>query len=763
MKQHISYKLESREVDWPRQRMSFDWLNVPGLSGDESNVSVEQAGQMAPPSVSFDFGLRSGVSFNGEQPANGSDQQSKQGFSDSSVRTVNGNSSGMSQASPNEQPRNHQNEIVQNQQSRIQKPEKVQREVDTEYKETPDELRVPLSLSRSQLTHEEVRTYLRWYNYITSRTHSKLVRLTDVFRFLSNFNITEQLKERISMIFRTCKNALNIGQFFAVLRLVSKALIEGKMPNRRMILEKAPIPKPRPILSSGAGEEVYEEVEEEPDDLNGGKVDFDSFASLLLTGKSVRKRIRRRIAIVANKNKRVRFSEHLTFQEAPSSNGVDEKHEDDVEESEESDKLDLSLPMDQLLKRMVKRKEKNSALVSSMPSEQQETEEEREVLEEMKDSLSHFKQIQTVDFASMAPGNVPSIVLDSSKANNDGNLSQTPAQALTPLKPTSTGSANYLFRQHYNPPQDSQVDIQTPLLPLKPTATGSANYLMRNHLPSPQQGASESSPSATGSSPVSGLQPLKPTATGSGNYLMKQHFNQQFAQPTNNSNAPNGLHRRTSPLYTGQLSPDPHLQAPQPNVSLQRQLSPQVTPQSQNLQPQQQQHLQAPQPNVSLHQHLSPQVTPQSQNLQPQQQQQHSLFSVSNPAGSYFQSLLSHSPSPSPSSSNLPVMASGSPYRDMLPNQAPTSQSRATYNSGYQYSSPVPNRQQPMYTGSNQPQLQSQQPQQFIPQQPHVNGRSAPRPYAMPPSASPQSGDILSDLQSLQQQVDALQNSYSRR
>ncbi|QLL34076.1 hypothetical protein HG536_0F04010 [Torulaspora globosa] len=725
--------------------MSFDWLNVPGLSSDEGNVTVEEAGQMPPPSVSFNFGPGSAISFNAEQPANNSNQQPKQSLS-GNVKTANGNWSGHPQASPNEQPKAHQNELVYSQHSNIHKSHKIEAEADIEYKETPDELRVPLSLSRSELTFEEVRTYLRWYNCITLRTHSKLVRLADVFRFLSNFNISEQLKERITLIFRTCKNALNIGQFFAVLRLVSKALIENKMPNRKMILEKAPIPKPRPILSSGAGQEVYEEVDEEPDDINGGKVDFDSFASLLLTGKSARKRIRRRITIVADKNKRVRFSEHLTFQEAPSSDGVDQKHED-IEENEESDKLDLSLPMDQLLKRMAKRKEKNSALVSAMPNDQQETEEEREVLEEMKDSLSHFKQIQTVDFASMAPGSVPSIVLDSSKANSDGNLSQAPAQALIPLKPTSTGSANHLFRQHYNPPQESQMDSQASLLPLKPTATGSANYLMRNQIPSQQHGASGYSPSATGSSPVSGLQPLKPTATGSGNYLMKQHFNQQFTQSTNSSNAANDVHGRSSPLYSGQLPPDPHLQAPQPSVSLQQQLSPQITPQSQNLQPQRQQQ---------------------------QQQQQHGVFSASNPAGSYFQSLLSHSPSPSSSTSNLPVMASGSPYRDMLPSNGPTSQSRATYNSGYQYSSPVPDRQQPMFTGSNQPQVQSQQlpqqlpqhqqnPQQFIPQQGFTNGFSAPRPYAMPTSASPRSGDILSDLQSLQQQVDALQSSYSQR
>lgn len=722
--------------------MSFDWLNVPGLS-DESNVSIEQAGQMPPPSVSFDFGNGSAMSLGTDQSDKRVNTPSVPNVNNTSAEVVNTQWSNHPQSQVNnavnhgtiDQYNGNQNEVVSHHQSRADHPHNADERRTVQYRETPDELRVPLSLSRSQLTRDEVRTYLRWYNYITVRTHSKLVRLIDVFKFLANFNISEDLKERITVIFRTCKNALNIGQFFAVLRLVSKALIENKIPNRKMILEKAPIPKPRPILSSGAGQEVYEEVDEEPDDHSGQKVDFDSFASLLLTGKSVRKRIRRRITNTADKNKRVRFSEHLTFQEAPSSDALDQKHEGVVEENEESDKLDLSLPMDQLLKRMAKRKEHNTALVSSMPNEQQETEEEREVLEEMKDSLSHFKQIQTVDFASMAPGSVPSIVLDNgSNSKNNDDTSQVPAQPLEPLKPTSTGSANYLFRQHFNPPQEPLSDNQGPPLPLKPTATGSANYLMRNHVPSLQQEPSGAPAPANSASPIGGLQPLKPTATGSGNYLMKQHYNQQFSGSPN-VNATGDVHGVSSPRYTGQLSPDPHLQAPQPHVSLQQQLSPQITPQTQNM----------------------------------QQQQQHGVFSVSNPAGSYFQALLSHSPSPNPSSTNLPMMNPGSPYQDMMPEHTPTSQSRAAYNSGYQYSSPIPNQQRPMFTGSNQPQLRPQQLQlpqqkseQYVPQQRYTNGFSAPRPYTMPTSAGAQSGDILSDLQTLQQQVDALQNSYSR-
>lgn len=711
--------------------MSFDWLNVPGLNSDESNVTIGQASQMPPPNVSFNFGAGPAMNLDTDQTANNSRIKPTSSKSDSYLETV-GSSRLNRPHSLSDAAQKHLDDSTHGlDQSKTHGkqqngPQPEEETLVASYKETSEELKVPLSLSRSQLTRDEVRTYLRWYNCITIRTHSKLVRLIDIFKFLSNFNITEELRERIAIIFRTCKNALNIGQFFAVLRLVSKALIEHKMPNRRMILEQAPIPQPRPILSSGDRQEVYEEVEEEPGDPNSQKVDFDSFASLLLTGKSVRKRIRRRITNAAEQSKRVRFSEHLTFQEAPSSDGLDAKPEEQTDDNEENDKLDLSLPMDQLLKRMAKRKEKNTALVSSMPSEQPQTEEEREVLEEMKDSLSHFKQIQTVDFASMAPSSLPSIVLDGGNTSNSSEVPQATSQPLQPLKPTSTGSANYLFRQHYNQPQEPQAPNQAPLLPLKPTATGSANYLMREHVPSLQQEMRNPSPT-NGSSPVGGLQPLKPTATGSGNYLMKQHYNQQFSGPSVASNPTSNMEKLSSPQYNGQFIADNHLHAPQPHVSLQQQLSPQITPQTQNVQ-------------------------------QPQ-----GFLSASNPAGDYFQSLLSHSPSPNPSSTNLPTMAPGSPYQNVLGEQTPTSQSRATYNSGYQYSSPVPNQQQAMFTGSNMQQQRQQKTQQFLSQQRYNTGFAAPRPYTMPAPVSPQGGDILSDLQSLQRQVDALQNSYSRR
>ena len=247
----------------------------------------------------------------------------------------------------------------------------------------------------------------------------------------------------------------------------------------------------RQILSSDNHEEVYEEVEDDDNYNKAGdqKVDFDSFASLLLTGTTTRKRVRRRIKNSNFKSKKVRFSEHITFQDPPNSNQDSftnnesrNKHtngEDEGQNSSNDGPLDFTLPMDQLLKRLYKGRQ-NSGLVSSLPSEQQETEEEKKVLEDMKDSLSHFKQIQTVDSASL-PMSSMFLQNGSNLPINNVNINGVPQQVpLEPLKPTATGSANHLVREEYNEGLNaSNGGIQAGLQPLKPTATGSANYLMR--------------------------------------------------------------------------------------------------------------------------------------------------------------------------------------------------------------------------------------------------------------------------------------------
>lgn len=777
--------------------MSFDWLNIPGLSSGEGAAGLGSDASQPPPNVSFDFGAPNMNSTEEHRPSQYPAASRPIAVQEHEINTLHG--SGNSRQVQNQVEVHHQTGqsqySYQHQQRYVQQDQNVQglrNQVNMsntstqhshhsqvksrdEYRESPDDLKVPLSLSHSQLTKDEVQNYLRWYNYITVRTHAKLVRLGDVFKFLSNFHLPEQLKARITSIFRTCKNALNIGQFFAVLRLISKSLLEEVMPVRKMILEKAPIPKPQPILCTGAKQETYEEIEEEEENANGqggDKVDFDSFASMLLTGNKPvsKKRLRRKIVNSTHSNKKVRFSEKVTFQDPPSESVESLGLSTDAGDGEDTEALDFTLPMDQLLKRMARKKEKNSALVSHLPNEQQETEEEKEVLEDMKDSLSHFKQIQTPDMPDvpeqLATSMMPNGVVSS------GSDGQQPQQLpLQPLKPTSTGSANYLFRSQFPPAapgngassgeasaggQQNQVELQ----PLRPTATGSANHLVRSHFPSdpviinhqgpeqpPQSQQQQSQQQQQEANSQAGiLQHLKPTATGSANYLMKQQYEPQH-------------------MGTGQLP----MNTVQPPVSAAPIVSPVASPDGVSSPPNTNQYMnlnKLPQQQQSLpyqQQHNSPQPTSQNPNL----------LTV-NPASNYFHSLLSHSPSPSqgnhsaPSSNsnlNLPnVQQSSSPYLSSpnLPaqQQAVGHQQPVIYNNGYHYHSPIPQQQQQQqqyYTGPQQ----SMQYTQGYPNS--ISPTNAQGPFGMHTNVHPQGGNILGNLHSLQQQVDALQNVYGRR
>ncbi|CCK70348.1 Scd5p KNAG_0E00800 [Huiozyma naganishii CBS 8797] len=847
--------------------MSFDWLNVPGISVSGDNSEVRTNNSAAPPSVSFNFGQTIPTAKSKNNPF-ATSAQNHTPFSNNAGH--DSNAFGLSQqmippAKQNNSDPQHQ--VVDGSGS--------------DYRETPDDLKVPLSLSQTQLTHEEIRTYLRWYKYITMKTHGKMVRLIDIFKFLHNFTITEELKLRIMTIFRTCKNALNIGQFFAVLRLISVALTQGIKPTRRMILQKATVPKPRPILSSSSNAEVYEEVEDTvPDngatDKGNGdpaKVDFDSFASLLLTGKSQGKRIRRRISNVVFKNKRVRFSENVTFQEAecagePSNaNNEVESPEDDTSVVEGD--LDLSLPMDQLLKLMAKKKQSNSSLVSKLPTEQQETEEEREVLKDMQDSLSHFKQIRGPDSASMFP---PLYLNNISQGQP--NSSQQPLESLQPLKPTSTGSTNHFMREEFNQQlnQEGLPQADGVLQPLKPTATGSANYLVRSHIGTSPVNSQQSIPSdvnrnqTAGSSNGPSLEPLKPTATGSANYLMKQQHvdlptSNQVLSPNatgyGNQQAPVADQFMNFPRQQQQQQQQQPILSPQPTVQ-QPVLSPQPTMQQQ----QNQVHLPVlqptgrPIPQSNIYntndlgvKSLSPQLPLSQQNtlgqahLNPPLVQQNTfpirspptqyagfqpqplhgnhlvvprrestnpsnnssnLAQTGNVANTYFQSLLSHSPSPHQSTTNLPgsnINQNGSPsYQMSNQQQQPQQQQQQqlySHNNGnmvpnaYNHSNLIPQQQQqqrpqeqmygysPMQNTGDfahspmNPQHMQQQQQQQHPQGINVNQYNTfGRPLASQKPLPTQQGsnsnnnnnttnnDILGNYQALQQQVNSLQNTY---
>lgn len=850
--------------------MSFDWLNVPGLNTGEDDR------QNNLPTVSFNFGEPN----NGNTNLHFLDESMKSSSDPALVRKLDSAPSKLDVPPASgvflQQNGLHRSQEVlsepQNQTSGYKGQNHTHNpihELQDDYKETPEDLRVPLSLSQAQLTHEELRTYIRWYNYITARTHGKLIKLVDIFQFMKNFNITEELKSRIFLIFRSCKNSLNVGQFFAVLRLLAKALIAGMLPNRQMILEKAPIPRPRPILNKEGGNEFYEEVEEDiPDGAGdasntqsgpGGKVDFDSFASLLLTGKTVRKRVRRKVKNSVFKNKKVRFAEKVTFQDAPHYGKEKQNKADPDVASPEDDSisddgpLDLSLPMDQLLKQLAKKK-KNSALVSSVPTEQQETEEEREILSDMKDSLSHFKQIQAPDSVTQIPPLTQGNALNATNSQN----------------PSIFSTGINVMNQYPTPSSNSNNTSEPVLQPLKPTATGSANYLMKSHMDTstlPSQ--FDNPPIMPPNNQTEVMEPLKPTATGSANYLMKQHFkpantagqnqpNISSPEPnaqsfSNQNNVVNMNSMPLSPNSTAQqnLFPQNQMQNGQPQMSqMQQQTTSQQMPQQiSQIQHMQQQHT-AQQSTLQQQQQQPPQVVLQpqpqqqtqtatnrnQQNVSPQTLQQPqqssimsptmsnsglqlpnntgmnnlrvespSMLSANNAAGNYFKSLLSHSPSPNSSQTNIhsnltgqlsPNPSYGNNMQTALPGMqqqriqpTATGQQLPVYNNTTGSVGSYNQYQQPVLQHQNSQPLQQHRPSLNAMQQPQQQGmaqyfqsdfqgnyqqnntgnqrvaNNASPVYNnqnQPPNNQMSAQDILGNLQSLKQQVDALQNQYGR-
>lgn len=671
--------------------MSFDWLNVPGLNlMDESRDSVLSASP--PPTVSFNVAVSDGLKATSNRVQQKTpNQQAHNIITNSSM----GNLSEHSEHSVN-------TETVTSRSN-------SDTDITSSYVETPQDLKIPLTVSKAQLNIEERRTYLRWYRDLRSRVGSRNITLDDIFNFLSNFNVQEAIKERIGQIFRTCRYSINIEQFCAVLRVVSQAIRYNVLPTRRMILEKAPVLRPKSILSATAGQEVYEEVEEDPNRASDRKVDFDGFASLLLTGQTVRRNIRRRIMKRRDQIKKVRFSHNLvTFNNnlishihdsVYGTNGSKEKETKPASSSDskasDDSSLDLSLPMEQLLMKLSARKKNNSALVTKLPTDQNpESQEEREVLEDMKDSLSHFSQIQKVDNVTQLPNNMLS-----GGSMNAGYSQHT----VEPLKPTATGSANHLFRQTVPPSNASAPSGNAALEPLKPTATGSANGMFRNMF-NKSSGNSQpddfanihaqpqvSSQQNTNDSKIHFAEPLKPTSTGSANYLMKQQF-QEFQPYQSALPPPQPMKAHSNPEFKHQM---PYMQGNTGAL------------------------VNSPQPQLSTSSTLS--------------------------ADGYFQSLLSHSPSPVPTATN-PV----APTMHRQPHNMTTYQNNQVNQNNQKFSGSM-NMGLSQFSNTMNPQTQAP---------PRLTVQSPQTTYLQQQN-TPRSENILNDLRALQQQVDQLHHTYT--
>lgn len=300
--------------------------------------------------------------------------------------------------------------------------------------------RIPKSLGKDVLSKEEIKNYSRWFNDIIAKKKHKgeTIKLNDVFQFLqTNFKVSEDIKQKIFHIFEDIKQNIGLDNFFVVLRCLVLLINEnGKLPTRKLLMERAlPTLKPRSILANNADkEEVYEEV---TDETSPGQLDYDNFASLLMTGKS--HRVKRVVMRNGNRvqNKSVKFSDKLVTYE-----DEEPAYYDMDEDAQPKTKLDFSLPMDQLMEQMSNQQDGNK--------------DDEAELADMKESLTHFQNLPKVDNVSLSMnGALPHIGFQQQSANS----------VLQPLRPTATGSANHMM-SHQGPPQY-----------LQPTATGSANHL----------------------------------------------------------------------------------------------------------------------------------------------------------------------------------------------------------------------------------------------------------------------------------------------
>ncbi|AMD21214.1 HEL066Cp [Eremothecium sinecaudum] len=535
--------------------MSFDWLTIPGLQVDSESQESSERPPPPIPNLSFNF--------NEDSNSIGNDTRHPSEQSDS----VEGENP------PPLPSRSHLQAEVMHESSSMNSlydSKKANNNInannsDTQlvaYTETKEDMMVPLSLSSSMLDEQEYKTYKRWYNMLVSKRRGQNIQLDHIFSFLGNFHLTDLIKERVRYIFRSCQHSVNIAQFFAIMRVISHSLHDSRLPTRQNIVEKAPVPTPRSILSSEAGHETYEEVEADPRSEIDNKVDFDSFASLLLTGKSVRKNIRRKINKKSGKVKKVAFSDNLvTFHEEYrlEDEGIygdfKEVEDNNEEDSETAGPLDYSLPMEKLLKKLSARKHHNSALVSE-PAPQPETAEEREVLADMHDSLNRFKQIQTVDnvtlgdFSSQFRAYIAGTHSDSTSSDpqveeiatdvNEKNGMYSPSQRPIQVQRQQQSSQQSSQQQQLNsspfppPPVAQQYPQQAP-------TSYQSHYSMQP--PEYAQHSSQATPVNSSRSPeprmpfmqdhkeeerpaahTTVLEPLRPTATGSANRLFRSQM-----------------------------------------------------------------------------------------------------------------------------------------------------------------------------------------------------------------------------------------------
>lgn len=319
-----------------------------------------------------------------------------------------------------------------------------------------DDSSIPLSLTAQELTLQESKTYMRWYSDILARTNSRTVTMNDVFIFLHNFKISASIKDKLGKIFNKILHSINIGEFFALLRLISHAL-DGLEPQRRLIKVQTSVPTPPSILSkkrqsddddnepnySDNDYDAVQQGQQQQQQTDDSKpLDLDSFTQFMLTGE--------RPDEISHKKKKSKKSKSVKFSDQIVTDIHDSVQLNSPIPSPQPQQLDYSLPMDQLLNRINHNQPQNL-------NPPQNDEDEQQILKDMESEINHFQNLHSVDTASI--GGVPASIHFHDGHSQD-NL----------LKPNMTGPAQMARYFSPSPQPDSSQQLQL----LKPNMTGPA-------------------------------------------------------------------------------------------------------------------------------------------------------------------------------------------------------------------------------------------------------------------------------------------------
>lgn len=295
-----------------------------------------------------------------------------------------------------------------------------------EYDDSMGDQSIPLSLKAQDLTLQESKTYMRWYSDILARTNTRTISMNDVYNFLGNFKISAEIKNHINRIFNKILYSINIGEFFALLRVIAHTL-NGAEPSRKLITLPASVPTPPSILSKKRQNDEEEDTGvSAPSSQDQDKpLDLDSFTQFILTGERPDAR-----KAPSKKRKSVKFSDQIVTD-------VHDSAQMTPGHSPLPQPLDYSLPMNQLLNNL---------------SSKKTDDEEAQILRDMEPQINHFQNLNSVDTASI--DGVPSTI---HPHRHSENL----------LRPNMTGPAQMA---HMLSPSPSR---QTPQL-LQPNMTGPA-------------------------------------------------------------------------------------------------------------------------------------------------------------------------------------------------------------------------------------------------------------------------------------------------